>query len=77
MCNSQEVEVKSVKHLEVNLDQSATGEYMVQTVFRKVNGKLNILYRQAKFLDQNIKKLQYSALFSHILIMSAHHGIQE
>lgn len=54
-CNNQEIEgVKSVNYLGVNLDQSATGEYMVQSVLKKVNGKLIFFCIQARFLDQYI-----------------------
>ena len=51
-----------VKYLGVNLDQSLSGDSIAEGVIRKSNAKLKFLYRQAKNLDLQTKKLLVSAL---------------
>ena len=51
-----------VKYLGLTIDQHLDGEEMALSIIKKVNSRLKFLYRQARFLDQNIKKLLCSAL---------------
>ena len=73
-CNNQTIKgVKSVKYLGIHLDQCASGMVTCQVIIKKINTKLQFLYRQAKYLNQDIKKTFCSAL---IQIMLAYHGSQ-
>ena len=51
-----------VKYLGLTIDQHLDGEEMALSIIKKVNSRLKILYRQARFLDQNIKEILCSAL---------------
>ena len=51
-----------VKYLGVYIDNSLSGDYIVDSVVKKVNGRLKFLYRQAKFLDFTCKMSLCSAL---------------
>ena len=51
-----------VKYLGLIIDQHLDGEEMALSIIKKVNSRLKFLYRQARFLDQNIKKILCSAL---------------
>ena len=51
-----------VKYLGVYIDNSLSGDYIVDSVAKKVNGRLKFLYRQAKFLDFTCKMSLCSAL---------------
>ena len=62
-CEGQTIHATpSVKYLGLTIDQCLNGEEMGLGVIKKVNSRLKFLYRQAKFLDQNIKKILCSAL---------------
>ena len=52
----------SVKYLGLTIDQYVSGDEMARVIIKKVNFSLKLLYRQANFLDQRIKKIQCSAL---------------
>ena len=51
-----------VKYLGLKIDQRLDGEEMELSTIKKVNSRLKFLYRQARFLDQNIEKILCSAL---------------
>ena len=51
-----------IKYLERTIDQQLDGEEMALITIKKVYSRLKFLYRQASFLDQNIKKILCSAL---------------
>ena len=51
-----------VKYLGVYIDNLLSGDYIVDTIVQKVNGRLKFLYRQAKFLDLSCKMSLCSAL---------------
>ena len=51
-----------VKCLGLTIDQHLDGEEMALSIIIKVNSRLKFLYRQARFLYQDIKKILCSAL---------------
>ena len=51
-----------VKYLGAYIDNLLSGDYIVDTIVQKVNGRLKFLYRQAKFLDLSCKMSLCSAL---------------
>ena len=53
---------KSVRYLGVDLDQSLDGNYIAENILKKGNSRLKFLWRHAKFLNTNSKKLLTSAL---------------
>ena len=62
-CLGQTIEgVKSVKYLGVFLDRCASGELNCQLVIKRINARLKFMYRQAKDLNQKVKKTLCSAL---------------
>ena len=52
----------SVKYLGVDLDESLSGEIIVNKAIGKINNKLKFLYRNTKSLNVDVKKLLVSAL---------------
>lgn len=54
--------VKSVKYLGVHLDQCASGELNCQQIIKRINARLKFMYRQAKGLNEKIKKTLCTAL---------------
>ena len=62
-CGNESLTCKSnVKYLGLILDQSLNGEITVDNVVKKSNAKIKFLYRQAKNVSQETKKLLTSAL---------------
>ena len=62
-CDGQTIHATpSVKYLGLTIDQYLNGDEMARGIIKKVNSRLKFLYRQANFLDQNIKKILCSAL---------------
>jgi hypothetical protein len=53
---------KSIKYLGIEIDQHLSGEEVAKHVICKANARLKFLYRQAKYLDHNCRKLLSSAL---------------
>ena len=53
---------KSVRHLGVYLDQSIDGNFIAENILKKGNSRLKFLWRHAKFLNTNSRKLLASAL---------------
>ena len=51
-----------VKYLGVYIDNLLSGDFIVDNIVHKVNGRLKFLYRQAKFLDLSCKMSLCSAL---------------
>ena len=55
-CEGQVIQATpSVKYLGLTIDQYLNGDEMARGIIKKVNSRLKFLYRQANFLDQNIK----------------------
>ena len=62
-CNEVNIEAKtSVKYLGASIDNCMSVDLMVLNIIQKASCKLKFLYRNAKFLNSNIKKLLVSAL---------------
>jgi len=62
-CEGQVIQATpSVKYLGLTIDQYLNGDEMARGIIKKVNSRLKFLYRQANFLDQNIKKILCTAL---------------
>ena len=62
-CNGVKIESKSsVKYLGVDIDQSLSGEVTGGKVIKKVNSRLQFIYRKAQYLNTYCKKLLVSAL---------------
>ena len=57
---------KSVKYLGIEIDQHVSGEEVAKNVIHKANSRLKFLYRQARYLNQNCRKLLCSALIQCI-----------
>ena len=53
---------KSVKYLEIEIDQHVSGEEVAKYVICKANARLKCLYRHAKYLDRNCRQLVCSSL---------------
>ena len=53
---------KSVRYLGVDLDQSLDGNYIAENILKKGNSRLKFLWRHAKFVNTNSRKLLASAL---------------
>ena len=53
---------KSVKCLGVTMEQSLSGETMVNAIFQKANARLKFLYRKQRFLNFKTKKLLVMSL---------------
>lgn len=63
VCNGHTIEsTKSVKYLGLNIDDSLSGESIVNCILTKVNSRLKFLYRQANVLDFRTRKYLCSAL---------------
>ena len=57
-CDGQTIHTTpSVKYLGLTIDQNLNGDEMALGIIKKVNSRLNFLYRQANFLDQKSKKI--------------------
>lgn len=54
--------IDTVKYLGVTLEQSLTGENMVNSIIQKANARLKFLYRKQKFLNLYTKKLLVMSL---------------
>ena len=62
-CNGKELLSKSeVKYLGLKLDQSLSGESIVNSIVSKCSSILKFLYRHSRVLNQNSRKLLASAL---------------
>ena len=62
---TEEHEIKqfsSVEYLGCVLDERMTGECMAVKALKKINGKINFLYRQNKFLSYPLKRMLCNAL---------------
>ena len=56
-CNGHTIKAqRSVKYLVLNLDDQLSGEAIVNSIVRKVNGRLKFLYRQCSFLEEKLRK---------------------
>ena len=64
ICEDNEVTAKdNVKYLGVSLDQSLAGKYIAESILKKGNSRLKFLWRQAKYLNRNSRKLLATSLF--------------
>ena len=62
-CDGHSISSNScVKYLGVELDQSLSGSHIADNIIKKSNAKLKFLYRQARHLNVDTKKLLTSAL---------------
>ena len=62
-CNGHTIKAqRSVKYLGLNLDDQLTGDTIVNSIVKKVNGRLKFLYRQCSFLEEKLRKSICSAL---------------
>jgi len=64
--------LKKVKYLGLVIDNTLSGESIVQNIISKVSGKLKFLYRHNSCLDFNTKKyyvLRYYSVISTILVL--------
>ena len=62
-CNVQTINNKtSVKYLGVMLDQELSGEAIANEVIKKVNARLNFMYRQGYFLTSSMRKTLCNSL---------------
>ena len=52
----------NVKYLGVSLDQSLGGKYIAESILKKGNSRLKFLWRQAKYLNRNSRKLLATSL---------------
>ena len=52
----------SVRYLGVDLDQNLNGKSIAENILKKGNSRLKFLWRQAKYLNRNSRKLLASAL---------------
>ena len=56
-CNGHTIKAqRSVKYLGLTLDHQLTGEAIVNSIVKKVNGRLKFLYRQCKLLEEKLRK---------------------
>ena len=63
ICGDDEVTAKdNVKYLGVSLDLSLGGKYIAESNFKKGNSGLKFLWRQAKYLNRNSRKLLATSL---------------
>ena len=63
ICGDNEVTAKdNVKYLGVSLDQSLGGKYIAESILKKGNSRLKFLWRQAKYLNRNSRKLLATSL---------------
>ena len=53
---------ESIKYLGVTLDQSLSGDIMVDSIIKKATGKLKFLYRYSQYFNQKLRKNLCSAL---------------
>ena len=61
--NDNEVTAKdNVKYLGVSLDQSLGEKYIAESILKKRNCRLKFLWRQAKYLNRNSRKLLATSL---------------
>ena len=62
-CNNTEIEqTKKVTYLGAILDNTLSGESIVNSIIKKANSRLKFLYRQASSLNQNSRKTLATAL---------------
>ena len=68
ICGDNEVSSKdNVKYLGVSLNQSRGGKYTAESILKKGNSRLKFLWRQAKYLNRNSRKLLATSLvLSHV-----------
>ena len=67
VCNNHVIKsADHVKYLGVIIDNSLSGDYIVDSIVQKVNSRLKFLYRQARFLD--LKCLYVLLLYSAIRV---------
>ena len=60
------------------LDSSLNGEWIVHIVLKKINTKLNFLWRQSNYFNYSSRRLEdcyVMLLYNNILTMDAHHSI--
>ena len=63
ICGDNEVTAKdNVKYLGVSLDQSLEGKYIAESILKKGNSRLKFLWRPAKYLNRNSRKLFATSL---------------
>ena len=63
VCNNHVIKsADHVKYLGVIIDNSLSGDYIVDSIVQKVNSRLKFLYRQARFLDLKCKMSLCSSL---------------
>ena len=75
-CDGQTIHAApSVKYLGLTIDQYLNGDEMASGIIKKINSRLKLLYTQANFLDQNIKKILCSALVLCLFDFQFLHGI--
>ena len=64
-CNGHHIKsTNTVKYLGVIIDNNLSGDFIVDSIVKKVNNRLRFLYRQANFLDVKCKLSLCSALIS-------------
>ena len=71
-CNSHDItRSNKVKYLGLVIDNTLSGESIVQNIISKVNGKLKFLYRHNNCLDLTLEQyyvLRYYSVISTILV---------
>ena len=64
-CNGHHIKsTNTVKYLGLIIDNNLSGDFIVDSIVKKVNNRLRFLYRQANFLDVKCKLSLCSALIS-------------
>ena len=75
-CNGVKIESKTfVKYLGSVLDQTFSGETVVNNIVKKVNSRLKFLYRKQGFLDINVRKLLSNAIIQPHFDYACSYGI--
>ena len=72
-CNGHDIKGSKKVFLALVIDNTLSGESIVQNIISKVNGKLKFLYRHNNCLDLTLEKyyvLRYYSVISTILVFS-------
>ncbi len=62
--------VSEVKYLRIKIDETLSGDGILEITVKKCNGRIKFLYRQAGYLPTAVKKTQYQALVIDYAISS-------
>ena len=82
ICGDNEVAAKdNVKYLGASLDQWLGGKYLAEIILKKGNSRIKFLWRQAKYLNRNSRKLSATSVWfvwkSSGLCIKLPHGFQK